>query len=110
MKSAKASRAPRRTSDALRIIDRMIGDDDDLRGMIEAETVNARVAMQIYKARSAAGLTQRRLAELVGTTQSVIARLEDADYRGHSLSMLNRVAAALGRRVEVKLVKAAGAR
>ena len=34
-------------------------------------------------------LPQKELAELIGTTQSVISRLEDADYEGHSLSMLS---------------------
>ena len=38
------------------------------------------------------------------TTQSVISRLEDADYEGHSLAMLNRIAAALERRVEIRFV------
>ena len=51
-------------------------------------------------------LTQKQLAELVGTTQSVIARLEDADYEGHSLSMLQRIAAAVNKRLEVRFVSA----
>jgi len=45
------------------------------------------------------------LAELVGTTQSVIARLEDADYEGHSLSMLQRIATAVNKRLEVRFVQ-----
>jgi predicted transcriptional regulator len=49
-------------------------------------------------------LTQTELARLVGTTQSVIARLEDADYQGHSLSMLSRVARALNKRVDIRFV------
>ncbi|MFM5979750.1 MAG: helix-turn-helix transcriptional regulator, partial [Sphaerospermopsis kisseleviana] len=57
----------------------------------------------IYDARKQAGLTQKQLADLVGTTQSVIARLEDADYEGHSLSMLARIAAALNQKVEIKI-------
>ncbi len=44
------------------------------------------------------------LARLVGTTASVICRLEDADYEGHSLSMLRRIAAALHKRVEIRFV------
>jgi hypothetical protein len=36
--------------------------------------------------------------------QSAIARLEDADYQGHSLKTLNRIAAALGKRVEIAFV------
>ena len=42
--------------------------------------------------------------EMVNTTQSVISRLEDADYEGHSLSMLSRVAQALNREVKIDLV------
>jgi transcriptional regulator with XRE-family HTH domain len=63
--------------------------------------VNAEVARTIYELREQAGLSQKELAERVETTQSVISRLEDADYEGHSLSMLNRIAKALNRRVEV---------
>jgi hypothetical protein len=37
----------------------------------------------------------------VGTTQSVISRLESDDYEGHSLSMLVRIGAALDRRIAV---------
>ncbi len=88
-----------KTKDALKIIDRMIGDDAELRHMIAEETVNAAVARMMYEARAGAGLTQRQLADLVGTKQPVIARLEDADYRGHSLSMLTRIAAALNHRL-----------
>ncbi|HLB33504.1 MAG: transcriptional regulator [Verrucomicrobia bacterium RIFCSPHIGHO2_12_FULL_41_10] len=62
------------------------------------------VARKIYELRSSAGLTQRQLAKLVGTTASVICRLEDADYEGHSLSMLNRIARALDQKVEINFV------
>jgi len=60
----------------------------------------------IYEARTRAKLSQRQLAELVGTRQPVIARLEDADYRGHSLSMLQRIARALNKRLDVRFVQA----
>jgi transcriptional regulator with XRE-family HTH domain len=78
-----------------------------MRALIEQERTNLAVAAQIYEARRAAGLSQKQLAVKVGTTQSVIARLEDADYNGHSLSMLRRIAAALNREVEVRFVPAA---
>jgi hypothetical protein len=39
----------------------------------------------------------------VGTTQSVISRLEDADYEGHSLAMLRRIARAVGYVVQVRV-------
>lgn len=62
---------------------------------LQTERVNAEVARLIHDLRKDAELSQKELAELVGTTQSVISRLEDADYEGHSLSMLHRVADAL---------------
>ena len=59
------------------------------------------LALLVREMRENAGLTQVELARKVGTTQSVIARLEDAEYAGHSLSMLERIAAACG--VNLKL-------
>ena len=95
------------TDDALEMIDIQIGDDRDLRELVERETVNARVAQAIYDARKEASLSQRELAKLVGTSHSTIVRLEDADYTGHSLTLLTRIAAALGKHVQVALVDAA---
>lgn len=91
------------TRDALKILDRITGDDPELRELIEQETLNAQVARLIYDARTKAGLTQRQLAALVGTRQPNIARLEDGDYQGHSLTMLQRIAKALNQRLEVSL-------
>ncbi len=96
------------TKDALKIIDRMVGPDKELRDLIAEETVNVRVARMIYDARDKAGLTRKELAKLVGTTQSVIARLEDADYDGLSLNMLNRIAAALNKRVDIRFLAVKG--
>ncbi|NBD31545.1 MAG: XRE family transcriptional regulator [Cyanobacteria bacterium] len=96
--------AKKPTSDAMEIIDRMIGDDAETRELYEQAKVNVHVAQLIYDARTEAGLSQTELARMVGTTQSVISRLEDADYEGHSLSMLNRVAQALNREVKIDLV------
>jgi ribosome-binding protein aMBF1 (putative translation factor) len=72
--------------------------------MLEEERANTQIAQNIYHLRQKAGLTQQELAHLVGTTASVICRLEDGDYQGHSLSMLRRIARALNRRIEVKFV------
>ena len=80
---------------------RYVGDDVQRATEIERERTNAEVAQLIYDRRMAAGLTQKDLAKLVGTTQSVISRLEDADYEGHSLTMLQRIAAALGQRITI---------
>jgi DNA-binding XRE family transcriptional regulator len=71
---------------------------------LEAARAEDELARQIYELRENAGLTQERLAELVGTTPSVISRLEDSDYEGHSLTMLKRIAAAVNKRVEIRFV------
>ena len=94
----------KKTTDAVAILDRIIGADRRLRGRIEVEKLNQRVAQMIYDARTLAGLTQGERARVVGTTPSVISRLEDADYGGHLLSMLQRIAKALHRRVEIRFV------
>ena len=64
---------------------------------------------EILKARAAAGLTQADVAARIGTTQSVVARLESA-VGGHSPSIatLQRYANALGCKLELRLVKKRG--
>ena len=93
-----------KTDNAHEIIDKQIGDDRQMRQRIEREIVNARVAQTIYDTRKEAGLSQRDLAKLIGTSHSTIVRLEDSDYTGHSLTMLTRIATALGKRVNISLV------
>lgn len=93
------------TTDAVEILHRryFAGRPKRLAELEEARA-SAEVARKVFELRESAGLTQRQLAKLVGTTASVISRLEDADYQGHSLSMLRRIAAALDRRVEIRFV------
>ncbi len=97
-----------KTRDANRILNDVTGDDKELQYMIAEETVNAEVARLIYATRKMAGLTQTELAKLIGSKQPVIARLEDADYEGHSLTMLQRIAIALNQRVEINFVPVEG--
>ncbi|MBD2255749.1 helix-turn-helix domain-containing protein [Nostoc parmelioides] len=92
-----------KTNDAIKIIDNLTSSDPELEAMVAEASINAEVAQLIYEARTSSGLTQKQLAELVGTKQPVIARLEDADYEGHSLSMLQKIAHALNQRVVIHL-------
>lgn len=92
-----------KTNDALKILKRMTSEDSEMEEMIEEASLNAELAQLIYHARTQAGLTQQQLADRIGTKQSVIARLEDAEYEGHSLSMLKRIAQALNQRLEIHL-------
>ena len=93
-----------KTKNAMKMVDSMVGGNKRLKKAIEEATVNARVAQLIYDVRTKAGLTQKQLAQRIGTKQSVIARLEDADYEGHSLFMLQRIAAVLDRRLVIDLL------
>lgn len=93
-----------KTSGALKIIDNLTSNDPDIEDMVRKSSLNTIVAQLIYEARTTTGMTQKQLADLVGTKQSAITRLENADYDGHSLSMLQKVACALNQRVEIKLL------
>jgi DNA-binding XRE family transcriptional regulator len=92
-------------TDAVEIIHRRLfkGKPDRLKVLEEARA-DDEIARKIFGLRTAAGLTQAQLGKLIGTTASVICRLEDADYQGHSLAMLRRIAAALNQRVEIRFV------
>lgn len=96
--------AKRKTTDAIAIIDRRFFRNRKARAELEEARAGAEIARAIYALRADAGLTQAELARLVGTSRPVISRLESDDYRGHSLSMLRRIAAVLDRRVEIRFV------
>ncbi|MBA3976495.1 MAG: transcriptional regulator [Candidatus Solibacter sp.] len=93
------------TVDAVEIIHRRYfkGRPERLKALEEARADDD-VARKIFELRTKAGLTQAQLGKLIGTTASVISRLESADYEGHSLAMLRRIGAALNQRVEIKFV------
>ena len=63
----------------------------------------------MIEARQAAGLTQTEIATRVGTSQSVVARLENARHMP-TFEMIARYAAAIGRRLDIHLVPSSGKR
>jgi DNA-binding XRE family transcriptional regulator len=96
---------PRSTTDAVAILHkRYIKGNPARLKSLRMEREKLCIAEQVYDLRIQAGLTQKQLAHKIGTTQSAISRLEDADYEGHSLDMLRRIAAALHQRVEIRFV------
>ncbi len=97
----------RTTNDALKILHhRYYRGRPERQAALENTRADMEVGRMLYKLRTKAELSQRELARLVGTTASAICRLEDADYDGHSLAMLRRIAAALNKRVELRFVPA----
>lgn len=63
------------------------------------------VARALIEARKSANLTQTQVAERMGTTQSVVARMESGKPLP-SLKSVVRYAAAVNSRIELKLVQA----
>jgi DNA-binding XRE family transcriptional regulator len=93
------------TSDAVEILHRRYYSGKPQRiAQLEKARAEDELARKIHQLREEAGLTQARLAKMIGTTESVISRLENSDYSGHSLKMLRRVADAVGKRVEIRFV------
>lgn len=92
----------KRLTNAVEILHhRYVEGNPEMESLLEEERTHAEVAAQIYQLRKEAGLSQRELAKMVNTSASVICRLENADYEGHSLAMLRRIAAALGKRIKI---------
>ena len=99
-----AKRNPFKSKSLQAAFDRYVGDDPEQQQAFEEAIADYDVARKIYDLRTKSGLSQRELARRIGTTASVICQLEDADYQGHSLLMLRRIAAALDKRVEIRFV------
>ncbi|HEX4181119.1 MAG TPA: helix-turn-helix transcriptional regulator [Caulobacteraceae bacterium] len=65
------------------------------------------VVGEMVEARQAAGLTQTEIAARMGTSQSVVARLENARHMP-TFEMIARYAAAIGRRLDIRLAPSDG--
>lgn len=71
----------------------------------EQAGVAMRLAELFYETRIAAGLSQTELARRMGTSQPVIARIEGGGSTP-TVDMLDRLARATGRRLEITLPEA----
>ena len=90
------------TSDALEILDRRFGAQDPnwQRDVRQAEAEIA-VGQQIRALRKKRGLSQAQLAQLADTSVPAISRIENADYDGHSLKVLRKLARLMDARLHV---------
>ncbi|HAK94523.1 MAG TPA: transcriptional regulator [Planctomycetes bacterium] len=86
---------PRKTSNALEIIAHRYGRDPAHERRLREERAKLATGDLVRRAREARGLTQAELAGLIGSSQSAISRIEDADYAGHSVETLRKIANAL---------------
>lgn len=97
------------TTDAVEILHRRYYEGHPERlAMLEEARANDEIARHIYRLRTEACLTHGQLAKLVGTTAAVMRQLEEADYEGHALATLNRIAIVLNKRVEIRCLPVKG--
>ena len=91
------------TTDAITILERRFGSPESEAYMVE-ERERLMIAGWIYDLRTQAGMTRSALARKVGLKAADINRLEEADYEGHSLPTLRKIAAVFGMRLELSFV------
>jgi len=93
------------TTDAVEILHRLyFADHPRMVTMLEEERIKLDIAQQVYDLRESTSLNQVEFAKLVGVERSVISDLEESDYEGDAFVMLNCIAKAIGRQVEVCIV------
>ncbi len=59
------------------------------------------IKRQVIKLRQEKGLSQKQLAEIIGTKQSAISRLENENYNP-SVELLSKIAKAFNKSLEIK--------
>ena len=99
------SRKRKTTNDAVEIVHRRYYEGHPER-LAELETArgSATIARTVYELRTKARLSQAELARRIGVAKSVICDLEDDDFEGDALGLLQRIAGALNKTVEIRVV------
>ena len=93
------------TCDAVEILHRRYFEGHPERlAELEAARASATIARIAYELRTKARLSQDELARRIGVPKTVIANLEDDDFEGDALGLLQRVAGALNKTVEIRVV------
>ena len=81
----------------------IIGKNPDVYKELKENESEYEIIRDIIRVRKEKNLTQKELAEMVGTKQSNISRLESGSYNP-SLELLKRIAIAMGKHLEIKIV------
>jgi DNA-binding XRE family transcriptional regulator len=77
--------------------------NDDVKNELKMNEAEYKIIEEIIMARREKNLTQRDLADLIGTKQSNISRLESGNYNP-SLDFLSKIALAVGKELEVRMI------
>lgn len=81
-------------------VKKMLLQDQELKDEYDALEPMYEITREIIKLRIAKGLTQKDLAQLIGTKQSAISRLENGSSNP-SIEFLAKIAHALGKEVHI---------
>lgn len=90
-------------SRVVRWIDEELARDPKLAERVEAELARLRVEQDLVALRERVGISQRRLARMVGVSQPVIARIEAGRARNLELRTLVKIASALDSEVHISI-------
>ena len=82
---------------------KILNADPEVAKALQENELEYNVIREFIKARLEKNLTQQQLADLVGTQQSNISRLESGNYNP-SLEFLEKLATALDKKIELHLV------
>jgi predicted transcriptional regulator len=74
-----------------------------VRNELENNEAEYKIIEEIITARREKNITQKELAELVGTKQANISRLESGNYNP-TLEFLTKIAKAVGKELEIRMI------
>jgi len=96
----------RKTTNALEILDdRYFKGRPAMQQLLRDAEERLRLAIQLHELREREGMTQQEVADLAGTSRSVIARLEQPGYDKHTMSTLRKIAGALGYSMRIEFTR-----
>lgn len=95
--------AKRKTNSARKILwNRLYKGRPDRIAALRQTQEDMELGLKIRRLREDAGLTQMELASRIGTQPSAISRIEDAEYDGHSVETLRKIAHAMHMRLRIE--------
>ena len=80
----------------------IILNNDEVQNELKMNEAEYKIIEEIIMARKEKNLTQKELAELIGTKQSNISRLESGNYNP-TIDFLNKIAVAVGKELKVSI-------
>lgn len=98
-----ASKKTRRTSEELSTLDDFLAEDGTL-AEFEAQAIKEVIAWQIAEAMKVKNISQRQLAERMGTSRTQVSRLLDPRNGNVTIATLQRAAREVGRSLRLELV------